>query len=451
MEDFLCIAGSILKKIKYASTLSELKIEITLAFLAIFTIVVIIIKPYIIITNDLPIHQGKIGLRSDSGHDKNKGQSFGEFIDNNKFHFKCTIVKSNYRTPYCGLAMATTSSWTKGVDISGYESIIFDIDYYGKSKTARFYLRNFNPDYSHKKEMSTTKYHIIEFETALLSEPFEVKLSHFKVADWWIARNNIPFALSGNELTNIVIAQLQTGTLTKGGEQTFKINSIKLKKNAISDTLFNILFSSFWLTASFVLLLLKILKKNKEIKNQKVTENKLKQEKETLSKKAQTDELTNTLNRHGADNHFTQLIYSYGDNSDSFVSLIFLDIDHFKKINDNAGHTVGDAVLKELSELIRNRIRSTDKLIRWGGEEFILICKKTKNKDAERLAKALRQSIEEHIFCHRLNVTASFGVYTERLIKSTNLISMSDKADIALYEAKNTGRNTVINYNTFEE
>lgn|GEM_PF-4802207 len=432
-------------------SIKEYRSELSLAILALLTVVAIFIRPLLTITHDFPVNIGTTGLRSDKSHSSNKGASFGQIINDNKFHFKCTIIKSKYRTPYCGLALATSNSWTEGVDLTRYESIIFDIDYTGNAKTARFYLRNYNPEYSNRKNISTTKYHIIEYETSLLNSPFEVKISDFKVADWWVAKNKIPFSLSGNELSNIVIAQLQTGTKVPAGEHTFRINSIKLKKDLISDATFNIILSAFWLAISFGLLAIKITRKNKEISHQKLKTNKLHQEKNRLNKKAQTDALTKVLNRHGIEDYFADLLERNPLNKNPLISAIFFDIDHFKKINDNAGHTVGDSILIELSELVRTHTRMSDKIARWGGEEFVLICEQTRNKDALKLANKLCKIIEKNEFFNNLKITASFGIYTERLIPSTTLTSLTDKADIALYEAKRTGRNNVKNYNDFDE
>ncbi|MGE4319746.1 MAG: diguanylate cyclase [Deferribacterales bacterium] len=121
------------------------------------------------------------------------------------------------------------------------------------------------------------------------------------------------------------------------------------------------------------------------------------------------------------------------------LSLIMMDADYFKNINDVYGHTVGDKVLIELTEIIRKVIRKTDVLARYGGEEFAVLMPGTDAKGAFEIADRLRLSIASHNFPICKEVTCSFGVAD---FSSTDTIdSFVQKADIALYEAKGKGRN----------
>ncbi|NPA03786.1 MAG: GGDEF domain-containing protein [Epsilonproteobacteria bacterium] len=123
------------------------------------------------------------------------------------------------------------------------------------------------------------------------------------------------------------------------------------------------------------------------------------------------------------------------------LSLIIFDIDHFKKINDTYGHLVGDAVLKELSELVRSNLRKSEYFVRWGGEEFVILLPGTSLKGAQMVAEKLRRVIEAHEFPTVKKVTCSFGVTT---LKSDDTIkSFMQRADEALYQSKNNGRNQV--------
>ncbi|WP_413288778.1 diguanylate cyclase [Bdellovibrio sp. HCB337] len=128
------------------------------------------------------------------------------------------------------------------------------------------------------------------------------------------------------------------------------------------------------------------------------------------------------------------------------MSIIVFDIDHFKKINDTHGHPAGDAVLKELSNIVSSKlIRSNDYFARYGGEEFVLILSGGTAKMASEIAERIRQTIETHAFVHEgkvIPVTISLGVVT----KSTNDVEWSelfDRADKALYASKQGGRNRV--------
>ncbi len=120
-------------------------------------------------------------------------------------------------------------------------------------------------------------------------------------------------------------------------------------------------------------------------------------------------------------------------------SLIMFDIDYFKKINDTYGHDIGDYILKEIVNLIKNNIRKNDLIFRWGGEEFIILLENVSKNKAFEIAENLRKLIQSHNF-NGIKITASFGV---KEIK--NKISANDlkTLDNALYLSKQKGRNQV--------
>ena len=125
------------------------------------------------------------------------------------------------------------------------------------------------------------------------------------------------------------------------------------------------------------------------------------------------------------------------------VSLIFIDIDHFKKINDVYGHSVGDEVLQKISALLMDSVRGTDIVARVGGEEFIVLLRDADVGIATRNAEDFRAKIARMAFnkTPNLNVTASFGVISSK--SSTNAKTLYDLVDKALYAAKRAGRNRV--------
>ena len=141
------------------------------------------------------------------------------------------------------------------------------------------------------------------------------------------------------------------------------------------------------------------------------------------------DELTEILNRRGFDKTTKGLKRG---------SIIFMDLDHFKDINDTYGHEFGDFVLKEFATVIKENIRDTDIFARIGGEEFILVLPNTSYLHAYYVAEKLRKIIANHNF-KNVKLTASFGIseFEGNLEKAIN------RADEALYEAKNNGRNQV--------
>ena len=161
-----------------------------------------------------------------------------------------------------------------------------------------------------------------------------------------------------------------------------------------------------------------------------------------LKKLSQTDKLTSLYNRAKLDSileNEMKIIKRYKD----FTSLAIIDIDHFKDINDTHGHNVGDIILKELATILKENIRETDYVGRWGGEEFLVILPRTNERNAVITAENLRKTIENHKFHNNIKVTASFGVCECKINNPTKCLIHADKA---LYNAKNSNRNCVRTY-----
>ena len=158
---------------------------------------------------------------------------------------------------------------------------------------------------------------------------------------------------------------------------------------------------------------------------------------DTLKALAFKDELTGVANRHSLSNYFDNIRDAILEGED--YSIIIADIDHFKEINDTHGHLLGDKILKTFSKLLKANIRESDKVFRWGGEEFIIIAK-TKLANATILANNIREKVATNLYCEQIQLTSSFGVCS---MDSDNFDLILDKTDKALYQAKSSGRNRV--------
>ncbi|MGZ4980520.1 MAG: GGDEF domain-containing protein [Methylobacter sp.] len=160
-------------------------------------------------------------------------------------------------------------------------------------------------------------------------------------------------------------------------------------------------------------------------------------------KKAYTDPLTQTHNRTSFDDSIKREMSLAIRNTKS-LSLIFLDIDHFKAINDTYGHECGDMTLVLSAKWIKESLRDSDIVFRYGGEEFVMLLSGTDANGAELLAERIRASIENHTIAYGmeiLKITASLGVSTLR--DNDTLESFVQRADKAMYIAKSKGRNQV--------
>ena len=159
-----------------------------------------------------------------------------------------------------------------------------------------------------------------------------------------------------------------------------------------------------------------------------------------LDQLARTDELTGAWNRR----RFEETIETEMDRLRRYgqrLSLMILDVDHFKKINDLYGHSIGDQVLIDLSNTIRSSLRVSDSLTRWGGEEFIILCPNTTVETVSKLAERLRKEVSSIKFQEVENITLSFGVAECGAEETWE--QWLHRADKALYLAKSGGRDRV--------
>jgi diguanylate cyclase (GGDEF)-like protein len=163
-----------------------------------------------------------------------------------------------------------------------------------------------------------------------------------------------------------------------------------------------------------------------------------------LNEQMTIDPLTKTKNRR----FFEQVAPQYQsavERHQTIVSLIACDIDHFKRVNDEYGHDVGDYALCHFASILTQEIRAQDSLIRMGGEEFLILCPNLNASQAFQLADRLRKAIALSGFTHsgeKVLLTASFGVAT--LTQDFELRDVAKSADCALYKAKRMGRNRVV-------
>ncbi|MEW6526951.1 MAG: sensor domain-containing diguanylate cyclase [Spirochaetota bacterium] len=154
------------------------------------------------------------------------------------------------------------------------------------------------------------------------------------------------------------------------------------------------------------------------------------------------DELTSLYNRRKMEEELIKEFARYTRYGREY-SVILIDIDFFKKINDTYGHDAGDYVLKELALIFKHNCRKTDTIGRWGGEEFLIICPETNILQAYNLAENIRSNVEQHVFITIPKVTISAGIGGA----SHDMVDIYDsikKADENLYRAKQTGRNKVV-------
>ncbi len=174
--------------------------------------------------------------------------------------------------------------------------------------------------------------------------------------------------------------------------------------------------------------------------------NQLQGEKEKLEEIAYTDPLTGLYNRRFFFEEAKKL-YELAKRHNEPFSIIMMDVDNFKRVNDEYGHDVGDMVLKKLAEVIKNSVRASDIAARFGGEEFIIALPKTDEEGAVLVAERIRQEFKKSkvvVDSLEVRTTVSVGVSTYR--GDQTLDQLIKEADEALYRAKKTGKDKVVTY-----
>ncbi|WP_437229690.1 diguanylate cyclase [Planctomicrobium sp. SH661] len=161
----------------------------------------------------------------------------------------------------------------------------------------------------------------------------------------------------------------------------------------------------------------------------------------SLQMAATRDPLTGVLNRGELERRMSEVYEEWNTQTKGPFSVVFMDLDHFKSINDRLSHAVGDRVLVECSRLLQDELYSGELIGRYGGEEFVVVCPETSAGAAMERAERLRRTLSSTRFAERddLRVTASFGI--AEVTPGESLESVVTRADHALYEAKRQGRN----------
>jgi diguanylate cyclase (GGDEF)-like protein len=192
-----------------------------------------------------------------------------------------------------------------------------------------------------------------------------------------------------------------------------------------------------------IMALIYLLGRGRWVHDDVLTDNRIRLQELTLdlNLKASTDPLTGLHNRLKLDQSLV-IEMARAERYGTPLSLMFYDIDHFKRVNDTHGHLVGDKVLIQLSRFVPNLIRKSDMLARWGGEEFVILAPGSGGPMAFQAAEKLRDAVGHVVFDEVGSVTCSFGV--AQWIPGETMAQFIARADSALYRAKANGRNQVV-------
>jgi diguanylate cyclase (GGDEF)-like protein len=358
----------------------------------------------------------------------------------------CTI-RRGYTWPYC-VASVRLGTEPKGLDFTAYESLRLKVRHQGAGAAQlRLFLRDFQPGLSVADDWNSLKVDEVWFDVPD-DGAVEVPLKVFRVASWWLSERKVPLEKTDSRLDNVVMIEFSTPNDVPDGLHLIDLQSIELVGRPFREQRLIRGLLACWFVFGIASLALELHRyrgryraaRQRVVHLQALNES-LRLETQELAGKARTDPLTGALNREGLRDFLIEHWRESGGEAGT-ISVIFADLDFFKRINDAHGHAVGDAVLKQFGELLRSRIRATDCFVRWGGEEFLIVCPSADLQQSRTLAEALRRFVETAEWPAKLKVTASFGVATR--VGEEDFGDLLARADKQVYEAKRGGRNQVV-------
>ena len=355
-------------------------------------------------------------------------------------------LREGYAYPYVGIKVYLGDGKTMGRDLSNYDSIFVWLKPRNEG-SVRLYMRGYDSALYRKNDETSLKFNEIEFIPTKEPYPAVFVPQEFRVAGWWVSQNEINVHKARVDLSNIPLIEIQTGTNAPLGYGGWGIRGLRFKGKKISQVDLVTTLVALWFVTFLIILIIRFFdysreramnrKKQEELKKNLIA---LEIEKSEYEKSSKEDPLTGCLNRAG----FSGVLLREQEKlnrTGTPVSFMIFDIDHFKNVNDTYGHLVGDEVLVNLAKLVQGMIRNTDSLVRWGGEEFVILSDDTSIQNAAFLAEKLRKAIEASTLITQQQVTCSFGV-TE-MVPGEDPKSLIARADKALYSSKENGRNRV--------
>ncbi|HEX2585706.1 MAG TPA: GGDEF domain-containing protein [Steroidobacteraceae bacterium] len=366
------------------------------------------------------------------------------WVDQESFHYECEFAR-NVNQGCAFYYMLSKDDASQGTNLRRYHKLTVKLRYTGAARYIRISIRDFDPRFSKLEDANSSKINTINLHPRDLAQPLTIGLNELTVPEWWLTQYDMPRDYASVDLSNATAFSVDfIGDLA--GHHDVRIDRLDFSGDWISAEDWYLGILSVWIVIGFVYGSMRLVVLHEKYKQQRQRLKSLMErnlelisEKEKYQRLSTVDALTGVLNRHGIDQYIADVSARY-----RLVSIVLIDLDHFKNINDERGHNIGDHVLQTIGTLLGSNTRDTDGLGRWGGEEFVLVCPGAPLTAAVELSEKLRQLIKDAAFPKdpSLAVTASFGVAS-----TTNNQSFEEafkQADYALYQAKHRGRNCVV-------
>lgn len=363
------------------------------------------------------------------------------WINEQETHWACEQKPNNT----CGWWVNLSATEAGAMDISGFDALEFVVSYQGPATRLRFLLRNDNPEYTTAEDGQSSKAMTMSLPASEAKETVRIALNEFSVASWWLHARKMHWQRTKPEFDAISTIGLD---LMEGGVHEVRIDRIDLVGRWIKTEALLITLLSFWMSV-FLLegavrfyRLYRTAQKNRQaIAQMEEKQRSLEDENKQLESVASTDPLTGINNRSGFKLRLDAHLQQHG--SLDGLRIMILDIDHFKRLNDQYGHDMGDKVLKTFASLLAMNLREDDIFARLGGEEFVVVSRSQFQDGPQALAEKLRRLALQCTFNgdSDLHISVSIGVTV--VADGEEITSALKRADVALYRAKQNGRNRI--------
>src|SRR5215831_2655706 len=284
-----------------------------------------------------------------------------QWIDQGHFHYSCRFPNSPANQG-CGFAymLASNEALAKGVDLSHFRTMTLAVRYKGDAQYLRVSIRNFDPRFSKVEDWNSPKFNFVNLPPKDLAQPIVIDMHDFRVPEWWTNAYNLPREYSHPDFTNATVINLDLQGDLAGTAHDIKIDKIEFVGDWISTEYWYLGILCVWMVFGTAYGTSQWLVMRRAHRRQRQQIDNLEHEKEKYKELSTLDALTNVLNRHGID----QFIAALGITRVS-ASVIIIDLDHFKRVNDERGHYTGDRVLRAMGEILRAATRNTDGVGRW--------------------------------------------------------------------------------------
>ncbi|PMH44618.1 hypothetical protein BCU68_12250 [Vibrio sp. 10N.286.49.B3] len=359
--------------------------------------------------------------------------------------YECQLG-DQYAWPFCEYEFTLSDDGKNGVDLRLYDVAELNMSFYVggellQGEPVRIYIKQYD---SSLPPSAGFKANLIEIDANTSNDAVKMPLKYMRTADWWRYEHSIPFEKAHTERSNIVSISISTPDKAKVGTYKVIIHSFVLKGKYIHNQTLYLFLSIAWATFGISVLMAAFINYRKELSQLQVNNTNLQKLNQKYKSLSTYDALTGALNRNGSA-ELTQLI----GKGLGGMGVIYIDLDHFKQLNDNYGHHIGDQVLQSFARLCHNYQYQNKHLIRWGGEEFMLFIENASEDESYQHASELLAAMREVDWPYDIHLTCSIGVTNCKDIKYFDLAIQ--QADKAMYHSKKNGRNQVTKWSSIIE